>query len=99
MKVWLNDRLVDERQARVSVFDHGFLYGDGVYETVHAYNGKIFHWSEHYQRFRQSARRIALRCPWSSATLLKAITAVLQANHQSNASVRVTVSRGPGPLG
>ncbi|MFA5975428.1 MAG: aminotransferase class IV [Elusimicrobiota bacterium] len=99
MKVFLNHRLLDESKARVSVFDHGFLYGDGVYETVRAYDGRVFRWEEHSRRLRQSARRIALRCPWSSAELLQAVRKVLRANHQPDASVRITLSRGPGPLG
>ena len=50
MKVWLNSCLIEAKAARVSVFDHGFLYGDGIYETVHAYGYRIFHWEDHYRR-------------------------------------------------
>lgn len=99
MKVWLNSRLIDARDARVSVFDHGFLYGDGIYETVHAYGYKIFHWENHYKRLLNSARRIALKCPWSSRALEQRIVRVLKANKEPDASVRITVARGPGPLG
>lgn len=99
MKVWLNNRLWDDREACVSVFDHGFLYGDGIYETVRAYDYKVFHWADHYKRLRSSAKRIRLRCPWSSSFLLKAVIQVLKANRQPTASVRITLSRGPGPLG
>lgn len=99
MKIFLDGRLVNAKNARVSVYDHGFLYGDGIYETVHAYRYKTFHWPEHDRRLRESARRIRLKCPWSSAYLLQAIQKVLRANRQPNASVRITVSRGPGPLG
>src|SRR3954462_10174348 len=99
MKVLLNGRLLDAAQARVSVFDHGFLYGDGIYETVKAYQGRIFHWPTHYRRLRGSARRLSLRCPWSSAYLQKWVERVLKANRLPDASVRITVSRGPGPLG
>src|SRR5688500_7727096 len=99
MKIWLNNRLVDSRKARVSVFDHGFLYGDGIYETVHAYDYRVFHWETHYKRLLQSARLISLRCPWSSRTLRERIVRVLKANREPDASVRITVARGPGPLG
>lgn len=99
MKVWLNSQLIDADQARISVFDHGFLYGDGIYETVHAYDYQVFHWPRHYRRLLQSARLIALKCPWSSKVLESRIVQVLRANHQPNASVRITVARGPGPLG
>jgi branched-chain amino acid aminotransferase len=99
VKVFLQNRIVEAKKAHVSVFDHGFLYGDGIYETVQAYRGRVFHWPEHFRRLKQSARRVALRCPWSSPTLLKGIHAVLRANHLKVGSVRITVSRGPGPLG
>lgn len=99
MKVWLNTGLADARRASVSVFDHGFLYGDGIYETVKAYGYNVFHWPEHYKRLKQSAQRLSLKCPWSSDYLLKAIRRLLRANHAPDASVRITVARGPGPLG
>ena len=99
MKIILDGHLVDARQARVSVFDHGFLYGDGIYETVRAYNYKVFHWPEHFRRLKQSARRIQLKCPWSSRRLLNDIVRVLRANRASPGSVRISISRGPGPLG
>src|SRR5258708_18251239 len=99
MKVWLNNRLSDAKDAKISVFDHGFLYGDGIYETVHAYAYKIFHWPDHYKRLLNSARRIELKCPWSRRTLEERIIKVLKANKEPHASVRITVARGPGPLG
>jgi branched-chain amino acid aminotransferase len=99
MKIWLNDRLVNSTSAHVSPFDHGFLYGDGIYETVRAYGYKVFHWSAHDRRLRQSARRIALKCPWSSQYLESCITRVLKTNREPDASVRITITRGPGPLG
>jgi len=99
MKVFFQDRIIPEQSARVSVYDHGFLYGDGIYETVHAYDYQVFHWPEHFRRLKQSARRLALRIPWSSGYLLSGITQVLKANKSPNASVRITISRGPGPLG
>ncbi len=99
MKVFFQNRSVDEKEALVSVLDHGFLYGDGIYETVRAYGGHVFHWPDHYQRLKQSARRIDLRCPWSSDSLLRGVIQVLKANKSPNGTVRITVARGPGPLG
>ncbi len=99
MKVFFQDRIIDEKSARVSIFDHGFLYGDGIYETVRANDYRIFHWPAHYRRLKQSARRIALKCPWSSRFLLRGAIAVLKANKSPQGSVRITVGRGPGPLG
>jgi branched-chain amino acid aminotransferase len=99
VKVFFQNRIVDEKKANVSVLDHGFLYGDGIYETVKAYGYRVFHWSDHYKRLKQSAKRIALRCPYSSDFLLRAVEGVLKANKSANGSVRITVARGPGPLG
>jgi branched-chain amino acid aminotransferase len=99
VKVFFQNRIVPEQTARVSIFDHGLLYGDGIYETVRAYDYRVFHWPEHYRRLKQSARHLALKIPWSSPYLLRGIVQVLKANKSPNASVRITVSRGPGPLG
>jgi branched-chain amino acid aminotransferase len=99
MKIILDGHLVDARQARVSVFDHSFLYGDGIYETVRAYDYRVFHWPEHFRRLKRSSRRIHLKCPWSSSFLLDGIIRVLRANRTPEGSVRITISRGPGPLG
>jgi branched-chain amino acid aminotransferase len=99
VKIWFENALCEARKARVSVYDHGFLYGDGIYETVHAYQYQVFHWDSHFRRLKNSAHRIALRCSWSSRTLLDRVIKVLRANREPNASVRITISRGPGPLG
>ena len=99
MKIWFQERLCEARDARVSVYDHGFLYGDGIYETVHAYNYHVFHWNGHFERLKNSARRIELRVPWSSRSLHDRVGKVLAANHSPNASVRITIARGPGPIG
>lgn len=99
MRVFLNGRILPIALAQVSVFDHGFLYGDGIYETVSVYDGKVFHWPAHDQRLRASARRIELSCPWSLKYLENAIRATAKANGKKNAAVRITLSRGPGPLG
>jgi len=99
MKIILGGRLMDARRAHLSVFDHGFLYGDGIYETVRAYDYRVFHWSEHFRRLKESARRLQLKCPWSSRFLLERIVRVLKANRSPHGSVRISISRGPGPLG
>jgi branched-chain amino acid aminotransferase len=65
MKVFLGDRLVDEKDAVVSVFDHGLLYGDGVFEGIRAYNGRVFLLDEHIDRLYDSAKAIALEIPMS----------------------------------
>jgi branched-chain amino acid aminotransferase len=99
MKVWFQNRLLDARQARLSVFDHSFLYGDGIYETLQAYDYRLFRWEDHFRRFTQSAQLLGLGCPWSSRALQQAAQRVLKANHQPGATLRITLSRGEGPLG
>jgi len=97
--VWLNGRVVEEKKATVSVFDHAFLYGDGLYETVRLYDGVPFLWPDHYQRLKKSARALHFVFPWSAPFLKKAIHHLALANHRPEGSVRLTLSRGVGALG
>lgn len=99
MYVYLNDKLVPRGEAVVSVFDHGFLYGDGVYETMRAYDGVIFMLDEHLTRLHRSASMIGLTLPMDVNRMKAAIYDTLGANSLRNAYVRLTVSRGYGPLG
>ena len=97
--VYVNGRISDERDAVVSVFDHGFLYGEGVYETLRTYNRRLFLFERHVKRLRRSAAMIALEIPFSDHDLLKAITATMdQAAFGDEAYVRVLVTRGVGEL-
>jgi len=98
MLIFLNDRLVSESEAVVSVFDHGFLYGDGIYETMRAYAGVVFKLESHLARLRRSAALINLRLPDETA-IRSAIGRTIKANGLSEAYVRLTVSRGKGPIG
>jgi len=99
MYVYLNDRLVPGSEAVVSVFDHGFLYGDGVYETMRAYDGVIFMFDEHLSRLYRSASMIGLAIPGEIGQLKTAIYETLNANSLKNAYIRLTISRGEGPIG
>ncbi len=99
MYVYLNDRLVPRREAVVSVFDHGFLYGDGVYETMRTYDGVVFMLDEHLARLRRSASMIGLSIPVDPERIKAATFDTIEANSLRNAYIRVTVSRGEGPLG
>lgn len=99
MLVYLNHSLVPEKDAKVSVFDHGFLYGDGIYETLRVYNGKAFLIDEHLQRLNRSASLIRLAIPKSKEGIKKAIALTLDANGLKEAYVRITISRGAGPIG
>lgn len=97
--VFLNGRFVPENEATVSVMDHGFLYGDGVYETLRVYDGCVFSLDRHLRRLARSARGIRLRVPMSGPALARAIRRTVRLNGHREAVVRVTITRGPGPLG
>jgi branched-chain amino acid aminotransferase len=99
MLVYVDGRFFPREQAVVSVFDHGFLYGDGVYETMRAYDGRIHLLEKHMLRLRRSARAISLRLPLSRARLADALSETLNVNKLLNAYVRIQISRGPGEPG
>jgi len=98
MQIFLNDRIVPEHEAMVSVFDHGFLYGDGIYETMRAYDGIVFMLDRHIERLNRSASLIQLTVP-SPDNIRDAVYETVRANGLKSAYVRVTVSRGKGPIG
>jgi branched-chain amino acid aminotransferase len=98
MFIYLNGRLVEDRDACVSVYDHGFLYGDGIYETMRAYDGKVFMLDRHIERLERSASLVRLKLP-DTAVIRDAVYGVINANDLRSAYVRVTVSRGKGPVG
>jgi branched-chain amino acid aminotransferase len=97
--IYLNNKIVPKSRAVVSVFDHGFLYGDGVYETLRAYDGVLFKLDEHIDRLFHSASLIRLKLPKTRAEMKKAAYAALRANRLKEAYMRITVSRGDGPIG
>ncbi len=99
MNIYLNGRIVPAKDAVVSVFDHGFLYGDGIYETLRVYDGVVFKLTEHLQRFYRSASLIGLTIPFDSDHLKTAIYETLLANSLEEAYIRLTMSRGPGAIG
>ncbi|MBN3040549.1 MAG: branched-chain-amino-acid transaminase [Candidatus Omnitrophica bacterium] len=99
MKIFLNGKLVDKSQAKVSVFDHGFLYGDGVFEGIRSYGCLVFKLKEHIDRLFESAHSITLKVPMAKKALVDAVIKTLQANKLKDAYIRVVVSRGEGDLG
>jgi branched-chain amino acid aminotransferase len=99
MLVYLNGRFVAKEQAQVSVFDHGFLYGDGIYETMRAYEGKLFLLKKHLGRLKHSADAISLKLPLPLDTIGEALNESLRVNKLQEAYVRLHVSRGPGEIG
>lgn len=99
MKVYLNGKLVEKQDAKVSVFDHGFLYGDGVFEGIRAYSGLVFKLSEHVDRLFESAHSITLPIKLSKEKIMAAVVETLKANKLKDAYIRLIVSRGEGDLG
>ncbi len=97
--IYFNGSLVPEEEAKVSVFDRGFLYGDGLFETMRAYRGKVFRLEEHLQRLFHSAQIISLPIPKTLKELEEAVYATLKANKLKDAYLRLTVSRGEGERG
>jgi branched-chain amino acid aminotransferase len=99
MKIWLDGNLVDESEAKVSVFDHGLLYGDGVFEGIRFYNGRVFRLEEHIRRLFDSARAIILNLPWSHEEICRFTCETVAANGLADGYIRLVVTRGAGELG
>lgn len=97
--VWINGQLVSAAQASVSVFDHGLLYGDGVFEGIRAYNGRILKLVTHLKRLQDGARAIALDIPYTTDELAQAVKETAQSNGITDGYIRLVVTRGTGPLG
>ena len=95
----MNDSLVPEHEAKVSVFDHGLLYGDGVFEGLRSYSGKVFRLDAHIDRLYDSARAICLEIPLTKQAMAKAVNDTLAANALADGYVRLVVTRGAGSLG
>lgn len=99
MIIYMDGRFVPRDEARVSVFDHGFLYGDGVFEGIRAYNGRVFRLQEHIDRLYDSARTIDLQVPVTKDEMAGIILETLRKNQLKNGYIRPIVSRGVGDLG
>lgn len=99
MIVYLNGSFVGEEEAKVSVFDHGFLYGDGVFEGIKAYNGRIFGLDEHVDRFFESAQSLMIQMPLNREEMKEAIIETVRRNKLRDAYIRPVASRGKGALG
>ena len=99
LKIWLDDKLVDEADAKISVFDHGLLYGDGVFEGIRVYNQGIFELEAHIDRLYESAHAIRLQIPLDKAELVAATQETVQVNDVVNGYIRLIVTRGVGTLG
>ena len=99
MKIFLDNQLVDAEDAKISVFDHGLLYGDGVFEGIRLYDNCIFKLDEHLIRLEQSAKALMLNIPMSRVALANAIIDTCKANNLTNGYIRLVVTRGVGNLG
>jgi len=99
LKVYINGKLVDKEDASISVYDHGLLYGDGVFEGIRSYAGNVFRLQEHVDRLWNSAKAIRLEIPITKAQMGKAIEETLAVNGVEEGYVRVIVTRGCGDLG
>ncbi len=99
MKVYINGKFYDKDEAKVSVFDHGFLYGDGIFEGIRLYSGNVFRLPMHIDRLFKSARAICLDMPWSKQEVMDAVCASCRENKLTDGYIRLVVSRGKGALG
>ncbi|HLN30738.1 MAG TPA: branched-chain-amino-acid transaminase [Gemmataceae bacterium] len=98
-KIYINGKLFDKADAKISVYDHGLLYGDGVFEGIRVYEGKVFRLTEHVRRLFDSARAIRLEIPMSRQQMAEAIVSTVAANAKRNGYIRALVTRGAGYLG
>jgi len=99
MKVWIDGHIVDGKDARLSVTDHGLLYGDGVFEGMRAYNGRMFRLEEHLRRLQVSARALALGIPGGIDQVRDVVLQTVAATGSPDAYIRLLITRGEGPLG
>ena len=99
MKIYLNGKFVDEKDAKVSVFDHGLLYGDGVFEGIRAYDGVVFMLKEHIDRLYDSAKSLCIDIPLTKEEMIDVVLETLRVNNLRDAYIRLVVTRGIGDLG
>ena len=98
-KIYINGKLYDKADAKISVYDHGLLYGDGVFEGIRVYEGKVFRLAEHVERLYDSARSIRLEIPMTREQMAHAVNDTVTANSKRNGYIRLLVTRGAGYLG
>ncbi|MEX2142305.1 MAG: branched-chain-amino-acid transaminase [Pirellulales bacterium] len=99
LKIFISGKLYDKDDAKISVYDHGLLYGDGVFEGMRSYGGKVFRLEQHLERLWNSAKAIALEIPLSRPAMAKAVNDTLAANNIADGYIRLVVTRGAGSLG
>src|SRR5215831_11206557 len=99
MNIYIDGKFYGENEAKISVLDHGLLYGDGIFEGIHAYNGRVFRLKEHLDRLFCSAKAILLTMPMTHAQLTKAVVQTCRRNKVRDGYIRLVVTRGVGTLG
>lgn len=99
MRVYINGKFYQKKEAKISVFDHGLLYGDGVFEGIRSYHRLVLKLKEHIDRLFESAQSIMLKIPLTKEQLIKAVITTLKENKLDNAYIRLVVTRGEGDLG
>lgn len=99
MKVYINGTFYNKEDAKISVFDHALLYGDGVFEGIRLYSGNVFRLDEHLERLEFSAHAILLELPWSREEIAEAVCETCRANNLKDGYIRLIVTRGAGALG
>jgi branched-chain amino acid aminotransferase len=99
MKIFIDGKYYDERNAKISVFDHGLLYGDGIFEGIRAYHGSVFKLKEHIDRLFYSAKAIMLQIPMTHAQIMRATVETCRKNKIRDGYIRLVVTRGAGTLG
>src|SRR5712672_2376567 len=98
-KIYIDGKFCSEADAKVSVFDHGLLYGDGIFEGIRFYNGRVFRLDEHLERLWDSARSICLEIPMTRQEMTEAFIETIRQNHLQDGYIRLVVTRGVGNLG
>lgn len=99
LQIWLDGKLVPEQEAKISVFDHGLLYGDGIFEGIRAYHGRVFKLKEHLKRLYDGAQCLMMNIPITIDQMQEAVLETLRANDLRDAYIRLVVTRGVGDLG
>lgn len=99
MKIYINGKFYEKEDAKISVFDHGLLYGDGVFEGIRAYNRRVFKLKEHIDRLYESAHSIMLHIPMSREAMIKEVVRTIKANNLNDSYIRLVITRGVGDLG
>src|SRR5512138_2810292 len=99
LQIYIDGEYFPKSQAKICVYDHGFLYGDGVFEGIRAYNGSVFKLKEHVDRLFRSAHALTLKIPLSKQQIINAVLNTLRKNNMKDSYIRLVVTRGVGDLG